>query len=140
MGQTHDFPFGIMDVVELLHLRIRRPSPQGVYVDCPICNDKRGKMHVNRQNDTWRCNYCDESGGMLSLYARLHNMSTSEAYREIRDAMLNGVGLSDYAVKYPDKPKVETIEDTPIADITVRHNTYSAFLSMLTLSNSTYMY
>lgn len=134
MGQTHDFPFGIMDVVDLLHLRIRRPSPTGVYVDCPICNDKRGKMHINRQNDTWRCNYCDESGGMLSLYARLHNMSTSEAYREIRDAMLNGVGLSDYAVKYPDKPKVETIEDTPIADITVRHNTYSALLSMLTLS------
>lgn len=134
MGQTHDFPFGIMDVVDLLHLRIRRPSPTGVYVDCPICNDKRGKMHINRQNDTWRCNYCDESGGMLSLYARLHNMSTSEAYREIRDAMINGVGLSDYAVKYPDKPKVETIEDTPIADITVRHNTYSAFLSMLTLS------
>lgn len=29
MSQTHDFPFGIMDVVELLHLRIRRPSPQG---------------------------------------------------------------------------------------------------------------
>ena len=134
MGQTHDFPFGIMDVVDLLHLRIRRPSPTGVYVDCPICNDKRGKMHINRQNDTWRCNYCDESGGMLSLYARLHNMSTSEAYREIRDAMINGVGLSDYAVKYPDKPKTETIEEAPIADIEVRNNTYSALLSMLTLS------
>lgn len=134
MGQTHDFPFGIMDVVDLLHLRIRRPSPTGVYVDCPICNDKRGKMHINRHNDTWRCNYCDESGGMLSLYAKLHNMSTSEAYREIRDAMLNGVGLSDYAVKYPDKPKIEPVEDTPLADITVRHNTYTALLSMLTLS------
>ena len=138
MGQTHDFPFGIMDVVELLHLRIRRPSPQGVYVDCPICNDKRGKMHVNRQNDTWRCNYCDESGGMLSLYAKLHNMSTSEAYREIRDAMLNGVGLSDYAVKYPDKSKVEAVESTPIADIEVRHKTYTALLSMLTLSKEHY--
>lgn len=134
MSQTHDFPFGIMDVVELLHLRIRRPSPQGVYVDCPICNDKRGKMHVNSQNDTWRCNYCDESGGMLSLYAKLHNISTRDAYREIRDAMLNGVCLSDYAVKYPDKPKVETVPDIPMADITVRHNTYTAFLSMLTLS------
>ena len=134
MSQTHDFPFGIMDVVELLHLRIRRPSPQGVYVDCPICNDKRGKMHVNSQNDTWRCNYCDESGGMLSLYAKLHNISTRDAYREIRDAMLNGVCLSDYAVKYPDKPKVETVPDTPVADITVRHKTYTAFLSMLTLS------
>ena len=138
MGQTHDFPFGIMDVVELLHLRIRRPSPQGVYVDCPICNDKRGKMHVNRQNDTWRCNYCDESGGMLSLYAKLHNISTTEAFREIRDAMLNGVGLSDYAVKYPDKSKVEAVESTPTADIEVRHKTYTALLSMLTLSKEHY--
>ena len=58
MGQTHDFPFGIMDVVDRLHLNIRRPSPRGFYVDCHICNDKRGKMHVNVQNDTWRCNYC----------------------------------------------------------------------------------
>ena len=138
MGQTHDFPFGIMDVVELLHLRIMRPSPQGVYVDCPICNDKRGKMHVNRQNDTWRCNYCDESGGMLSLYAKLHNISTTEAFREIRDAMLNGVGLSDYAVKYPDKSKVEAVESTPTADIEVRHKTYTALLSMLTLSKEHY--
>ena len=79
MGQTHDFPFGIMDVVDRLHLNIRRPSPRGFYVDCPICNDKRGKMHVNVQNDTWRCNYCNESGGMLSLYARLHNISNREA-------------------------------------------------------------
>lgn len=134
MSQTHDFPFGIMDVVELLNLRIRRPSPQGFYVDCPICNDKRGKMHINRQNDTWRCNYCDESGGMLSLYARVHSVSTRDAYREISDALLNGDGLSDYAVKHPDKPKVETIEDAPIADIAVRHNTYTALLSMLTLS------
>lgn len=134
MSQTHDFPFGIMDVVELLHLRIRRPSPKGVYVDCPICNDKRGKMHVNSQNDTWRCNYCDESGGMLSLYAKLHNISTSEAYREICDAMLNGVGLSDHAVKYPDKTKVAPIQDTPIADIKIRHETYSALFAMLTLS------
>ena len=57
MSQPHDFPFDITDVAELLHLRIRRPSPQGLYVDCPICNDKRGKMHINTQTDTWRCNY-----------------------------------------------------------------------------------
>lgn len=134
MSQMHDFPFGIMDVVELLHLRIRRPSPKGVYVDCPICNDKRGKMHINSQNDTWRCNYCDESGGMLSLYARLHNISTREAYREICDAMQNGVCFSEYSVKHSNTPKVWLAEDSPIADITVRHKTYMALLSMLILS------
>ena len=88
MSQPHDFPFDITDVAELLHLRIRRPSPQGLYVDCPICNDKRGKMHINTQTDTWRCNYCDESGGMLALYAKVHSISTSTAYREISDALL----------------------------------------------------
>lgn len=43
MGKSHDFPFNIMDVAELLHLRIRRPHATGYYTDCPICGDKRGK-------------------------------------------------------------------------------------------------
>ena len=137
MSQPHDFPFDITDVAELLHLRIRRPSPQGFYVDCPICNDKRGKMHINTQTDTWRCNYCDESGGMLALYAKVHSISTSAAYREISDALLNGVNLSDHAVKYPDKPKETPAEAAPVADIAVRHKTYTALLAMLTLSTYT---
>lgn len=66
-----DFPFGIMDVVELLHLRIRRRQANSVYVDCPFCGDRRGKMNVNFVKNVWRCNYCDEHGGMLALYARL---------------------------------------------------------------------
>ena len=123
MSQPHDFSFDITDVAELLHLRIRRPSPQGLFVDCPICNDKRGKMHINTQTDTWRCNYCDESGGMLALYAKVHSISTSTAYREISDALLNGVNLSDHAVKYPDKPKETPVEAAPAADIAVRNKT-----------------
>lgn len=134
MSQPHDFSFDITDVAELLHLRIRRPSPQGLYVDCPICNDNRGKMHINTQTDTWRCNYCDESGGMLALYAKVHSISTSTAYREISDALLNGVNLSDHAVKYPDKPKETPVEAAPAADIAVRNKTYTALLAMLTLS------
>ena len=91
-------------------------------------------MHINTQTDTWRCNYCDESGGMLALYAKVHSISTSTAYREISDALLNGVNLSDHAVKYPDKPKETPVEAAPAADIAVRHKTYTALLAMLTLS------
>ena len=71
---------------------------------------------------------------MLALYAKVHSISTSTAYREISDALLNGVNLSDHAVKYPDKPKETPVEAAPAADIAVRNKTYTALLAMLTLS------
>ena len=69
-GKKHDLPFGIMDVAGLLRLNIRRRAPGQVYVDCPICGDRRGKMNLNTAKDLWRCNYCGEGGGMLSLTQR----------------------------------------------------------------------
>ena len=48
MGSYPDeFPFGIMEVVELLHLRVRRQQANSVYVDCPFCGDRRGRMSMN---------------------------------------------------------------------------------------------
>ena len=81
MGSYPDeFPFGIMEVVNLLNLRIRRQQANSVYVDCPFCGDRRGRMNVNFVKNVWRCNYCDAHGGMLALYAeltiRLHPMPT----------------------------------------------------------------
>lgn len=90
-GKKHDLPFGIMDVAGLLRLNIRRRAPGQVYVDCPICGDRRGKMNLNTVKDLWRCNYCGEGGGMLSLYAKVYGVSNSDAYREICDALaVNG--------------------------------------------------
>ena len=74
MGSYPDeFPFGIMEVVELLHLRVRRQQANSVYVDCPFCGDRRGRMNVNFVKNVWRCNHCDEHGGMLALYAKLNH-------------------------------------------------------------------
>lgn len=73
MAQPQDFPFNIMDVAELLHLHIRRRQADSVYANCPICGDKRGKMNINFAKNLWRCNYCNEGGGMLSLYMLLAN-------------------------------------------------------------------
>ena len=61
-----DFPYGILDVAELLHLQRRRPGPNSIYTDCPFCGDRRGKMNLNYVKNVWRCNYCGEQGGMLS--------------------------------------------------------------------------
>ena len=64
------FPFGIMDIVKLLKLNVRRTLADSIYVDCLFCGDTRGKMNINFAKNVWRCNYCGEHGGMLELYAK----------------------------------------------------------------------
>lgn len=133
MSQPHDFPFGIMDVVELLHLKIRRQAPGSVYVDCPICGDQRGKMNVNYQKDTWRCNYCGEYGGMLALYGKVQHVSNADAYRDICEALQNGMLAPEYQM--PTAVKAEPLKpQCALADIEVIHHTFTQLLSMLTLS------
>lgn len=37
---SHDFPFGIMDVVELLHLKVRRRQANSAYL-LPLYQERR---------------------------------------------------------------------------------------------------
>ena len=137
MAKSYDFPFGIMDVVMILRLQERRPHAKGGYYDCPFCGDNRGKMSINTEIDSWRCNYCGKHGGMLALYAGIKNMSTSDAYREISDILMNGEYSSySYNTSAPASRKWEQTVQAQLADIETVHNTLSAMLDMLTLSQA----
>ena len=146
MASNPDFPFGIMDVVELLQLKIRRRQVDSVYVDCPICGDNRGKMNVNHVKNVWRCNYCGESGGMLALYAKVYGTTNSDAYREICDALQ--LGETSWAYGAKERPaiytgisekepgtteKTEGIPQSPRTSAQEIHQTYSLLLEMLSL-------
>ena len=149
-----DFPFGIMDVVELLHLRVRRRQANSVYLDCPFCGDRRGKMNVNFVKNVWRCNYCGEHGGMLALYARLNNTTNSDAYWEIGEALCNDVEKNrsshyeyETAAKLPGgdsllsgnlppvagHPELKTVPQSEMASPGEIHQTLSLLLQMLPL-------
>ena len=93
---SSQFPFHITDVAALLRLNIRRRGPDFLYVDCPLCGDHRGKLYLKTSRDVWHCNYCQESGGMLALYAKVYGISNADAYREICEALQTG----DYAPEY----------------------------------------
>ena len=147
-SHPQDFPFGIMTVAELLHLNVRRRLADSAYVDCPFCGDKRGKMNMNFSRNVWRCNYCGDSGGMLALYARLNNMSNSQAYREIWDALSTGEaswgcedpGISTAPAALPVQGAAapgqgrQGIIQSPPADAREVHRTFTRLFEMLTLS------
>ncbi len=132
---TQDFPFNIMDVASLLRLNIRRRLPDSVYVDCPFCGDRRGKMNLNHVKNVWRCNYCGEYGGMIALYSKVHGISNSDAYREICDALQTGYPLLNYEIKPSGtKDELVTVPQSKLASINEIHQTLSLLLHMLTLS------
>ena len=134
MGHPQDFPFGIMDVAELLHLRIRRRQADSVYVDCPFCGDQRGKMNINFAKNVWRCNYCDEHGGMIALYAKAYHISNFDAYREICEALQTGLPAPEYTVGDFQHKEKQEVPQAELASIQEIHQTLSVLLGMLTLS------
>ena len=121
-----------MDIAALLRLNIRRRGPGFVYVDCPVCGDRRGKMNLNLEKNVWHCNYCQNGGGMLSLYAQVYHISTSEAYREICEALMTEAAAPSYALEVKETVKsAPQVERIPVQEL---HRTYAAMLSMLTLN------
>jgi len=88
-------------------------------------------MNLNTAKDLWRCNYCGEGGGMLSLYAKVYGVSNSDAYREICDALAVNGFSPDYTV--PEKTTPAEAEQSDAASVQEVHQTLSMLLSMLTL-------
>ena len=133
MYDMSGFDYDIRDVVRVLNLQVRRKNPSSYDVDCPFCNHKTGKMNVNIRKNVFRCNYCNEQGGMLDLYAKLYGLSKAEANRQIREALNLGQYRDDYQIPVK-KPEPEIPENSDRASDAEINHTYSMLLSYLTLS------
>lgn len=132
MYDMSGFDYDIRDVVRILNLRVRRKNSRSYDVDCPFCGYKTGKMNVNIEKNVFRCNYCDEQGGMLDLYAKLYNLTKGEANQQIRAALHLGQYREDYA-KSADKEPV-LVKNSELADPKEIDHTYRMMLTQLSLS------
>lgn len=121
-----DFPYNMDDCLRLLG--VSHNNSKNIRVKCPVCGRK--DFTVNRENEKFSCYHCDLKGrSATSLYAQVHHIDNSSAYKEIIEALnCNG------NVRSTPKPAVTYEEDTPIADIRSRHIAYSIMLSHLSLS------
>ncbi len=133
MASGRDFPFTILDIADLLRLNIRRRGgSRVVYADCPICGDRRGKLGLYPEIDTWRCYHCGECGGMLALYGKTHGISNSEAYQEICDALKVGAPGREYTPKVKTEPAPD-VPQTQRASPQEIHRTLTTLLRVLSL-------
>lgn len=134
-GYQYDLPFDISDISEILNLTIKRPGRKSIYTNCPLCGDTRGKMNLNLEKNQFRCNYCGEGGGAIELYARVHGISNSAAYREICEILYGNANPKEYKLLSRKKPKLDLPANSELASVYDRNQTYEMMLSMLNLTD-----
>lgn len=86
---------------------------------------------MNLEKNVWRCNYCNESGGMLALYAKVYGISNSDAYREICETLQTEGFAPEYTALAQSQPTAPAQSER--ASVQAIHQTYSMLLSMLSL-------
>ena len=130
-----DFPFTIRDVASVMNLRIRHRNTVSLDVDCPLCDDHKGKMNLNFQKNVFRCNRCGESGGMLNLYAKAYGVDLQTARKEIIEA----TGGSAFKREQIHRREIEStrpqITNAEMAEDAVKHKTYTRLFEMLILAD-----
>ena len=119
------FPFKMDEVVVLCGFPYNGEA-QRTYT-CPECGKK--KLGVDFSKEVCHCFSCDFTGNALSLYAKTHMTDNKTAYGQILDELKG----EDVQHKLKDIQKAE-VESMPLADIRVRHRTYSIMLKLLPLS------
>lgn len=135
-----EYPFSILDIACLLRLTIRRELADSVYVDCPFCQKRKGKLNLNLVKNVWRCNRCGKSGHMFELYAQLRGLQVSEAKLELIDLLAVGTPVEGIQASAPSVPadpqsaRRELVEQSPRAAPEEVDRTMRAMLDMLSLT------
>lgn len=136
-----EYPISILDIANILRLTVRRELSNSVYVDCPFCQKRKGKLNLNLEKNVWRCNRCGESGHMFELYARVRGLPVSEAKLELIDLLAEGTAAGEnYSELHSDtsssrgKRGKSAVEQSPKAPREEIDRTMRAMLDMLTVT------
>ena len=130
-----DFPFNIGDVVSVMNLRIRHRNTVSLDVDCPLCDDHKGKMNLNLKKNVFRCNRCGESGGMLNLYAKAYGVDLQTARKEIIEATSGSAFKREQIQRREIEITRPQITNSPMASDAEKHKTYTRLFEMLILAD-----
>lgn len=132
-NSTHDFNFGIIDVLPILGIPFADTGRRKLLIDCPFCGKKK-HFSIDTVENIFHCFHCGASGGMLHLYSMLENVDRKQALTDIREKLR----LPDNAK--PDGCCRRIVSDDPnlyrAGPIEQRNAVYAALLKELKLSTA----
>lgn len=136
MDYTGNLPCDIADVVELLDIRVVRNTGTQLHCKCPFCDDRKAHLNINLGKNVFRCNRCGKGGGVLHLYAEANGISLNAAYEELCNIYRHGEHRPERSIQKKVIKQKAQKPQLDLAPASVRDNTYSNFLSMLSLGTA----
>lgn len=102
-----------------------------IAIRCPLCGKNKSlgsSCSLNVKKDVFHCFHCDKGGGAALVYSELHGVSMQEAANAVRRMEFHGGSVTT-------TDDTDTYEEqcTELADIEIRHDTYTKLLSLLRL-------
>lgn len=121
--------YNILKVARHIRLELHPKTLNKVEVEarCPFCRDTGYHLSLNTIKNVFRCNLCEENGGMLQLYAKIFKVTTQEAYLALQEKLPS-------AFHYSAHPQA-SVDLHPIKSLEERHQAYNRLLELLTLSD-----
>ncbi len=107
-------------------ISVGRTDRAEVEVKCPFCGDHKRHMSLNTRKNVFRCNRCGESGNSVTLYAKIMNLDTKSAYRELSNSFVTRIPVL--------RGNAAPAAHCDIKPLPERHNVYYDMLDMLRLS------
>ena len=137
MGVNSNLPCDIEQVIDLVGIQVIRNTGTQLHCRCPFCDDRKAHLNVRLNKDVFRCNRCGKGGGVLQLYAYMHDIPLGTAYEELCRIFKAGDMSAKRPAAKPTKKEVKPVlPEWPLANAEVRNNTYSNLLSLLTLGSA----
>ena len=122
-------PIPILPVARACNLTLRHENHTEVEARCPFCGDRRYRLYLNTELNTFFCHNCEARGNSITLYANLYlgNDDYKAAYRVLSQ---------DKIITFPSAhiPSPNRTPEPPIKPLAARHDAYFDFLSMLSLT------
>jgi len=133
-----DERFNILNVANKLNIKIVKPvrNCSKFIAICPFCDDKSGHLYLTIENGSYnnvfKCVKCSESGSAVQLYAKLRNIDTIAAVKELcnEDVDRKSIKVSEKAIINQKKNNVNEVKSDKILNCI-----YTEFLNKLTLND-----
>lgn len=133
-----DERFNIVNIASKLGIRITGPEGFKVRAKCPFCDDdnnKKGHLYLTVENqgyhNVYKCMRCGASGSAVQLYAKLKNVDTSTAVRELIN---DGIDRRSIKITKQIINKQKNVRNCEVKDVERLNIIYRDLLEMLTLS------